>query len=177
MVLRTNFIVESSKVQGPGNRFTVWVQGCSIHCKGCRNTDTWDSKAGTETDIDTLVSRILKANVDGVTISGGEPLDQFEAVLELTQKVFPYLNVFLCSGYSYEHIVKNFRAIFDSVDLLCSGPFENDKVCESQWKGSSNQIVNYFTERGEKLLDLPVYRKEFRINKHTGATIITGFSS
>lgn len=175
MNLKLNHIIENSKVQGPGERFTVWVQGCSIHCKNCINVDTWDFSAGYLQDIDSLASQIIKSNLS-LTITGGEPLDQFDSVLDLTKKVFAYKDVFLCSGYSYDIISTKYKEILSSIDFLCSGPFDIDKKCESQWKGSSNQEVIYLTERGSKLFSLPVYKREYRINKHTGETLITGFS-
>jgi anaerobic ribonucleoside-triphosphate reductase activating protein len=88
--MQINHVMRSSVVNGPGKRYTIWVQGCSIHCKGCINPDTWDQKAGTKIDIDTLVQDIqsLNGSIDGITLTGGEPLDQIDGLLQFLPKVF-----------------------------------------------------------------------------------------
>lgn len=176
MRLKLNHIIEKSYVQGPGERFTIWVQGCSIHCKDCINTDTWDFDKGNSIELDELLSLILNSTSSGLTITGGEPLDQFESILELATKLFKKKSIFLCSGYTYEKIKKDFKEILSSIDILCSGPFIAEKKCQSQWKGSSNQEVIFLTPLGEQELNLPIKRREYRINKKTGETLITGFS-
>ncbi len=75
-------------VDGPGIRFIVFLQGCPLRCLYCHNPDTWDAKAGTETSVDEIVSKVLAyrgfyRGGGGVTISGGEPLLQHEFVYEL----------------------------------------------------------------------------------------------
>lgn len=174
--MNLNHILENSKVQGPGNRYTIWVQGCSIHCKGCINTNTWEFDVGLSINVNTLSQQINKSTNQSLTITGGEPLDQFDSVLELASKVFKFKDIFLCSGYTFDTISTKFNSILSTIDILCCGPFEQDKKCISQWKGSDNQQVISFTERGHKLLDLPIYKREYRINKNTGETLITGFS-
>jgi anaerobic ribonucleoside-triphosphate reductase activating protein len=176
MKLKINYILEKSKVQGPGNRFTIWVQGCSIRCPGCNNKDTWDFNAGKWVDVDQLSTQIIKSNVDGLTLSGGEPLEQFPAVFRLVKKVFEFKNIFLCSGYLFKYIKSNYKEILDFVDIICAGPFDATKICQSQWKGSENQQVIYLTDRGKTIQNLPIYKKEYRINKRTGEIILTGFS-
>jgi anaerobic ribonucleoside-triphosphate reductase activating protein len=176
--LKVNHILESSSVQGPGKRFTIWVQGCSLHCHGCQNIDTWDFDLGTSILVQDLVERVKTAKVDGLTITGGEPLDQFKPTFELAQKNFKLTSVFLCTGYNFKQIIGHniFYEILNYVDIVCSGPFDESKICRSQWKGSSNQEVKYLTERGKELLKLPVYKTEYRIDKTTGNTLVTGFT-
>jgi anaerobic ribonucleoside-triphosphate reductase activating protein len=178
MLLRVNQILENSRVQGPGERFTVWVQGCTLHCEGCINQDTWAFDTGMLYSTDDLSKQILESKSQGLTITGGEPLDQIDSVFDLCSKIFPYKNIFLCSGYSYEIIKRDSdkRRILTAIDLLCSGPFDYKQVCKSQWKGSNNQEIIYFTDRGKKLLDLPILKREYRIDKKTGKTLVTGFS-
>lgn len=176
MKLRLNHIIEKSYVQGPGERFTIWVQGCSIHCKDCINIDTWDFNAGYFQNVEKLATSILTSTSPGLTITGGEPLDQFNSILKLTKLIFKKKSVFLCSGYSFDKIKKDYGQILSSIDMLCSGPFVVEKKCESQWKGSSNQQVIYLTPLGQQELDLQIYRREYRISKSTGEILITGFS-
>jgi anaerobic ribonucleoside-triphosphate reductase activating protein len=178
MKIRLNHVLEKSKVQGPGERFTIWVQGCSIHCDGCSNKDTWPIDEGEEVTVKSLVKKVLASDCPGVTITGGEPLDQLEAILELSRGIFSFKDIFLCSGYEFETIRSDLqkKQILTTVDMICSGPFDKNQVCKSEWKGSKNQEVIYITKRGKDLMNLPVYRREYRIDKKTGSTLITGFS-
>ncbi|MBP3596266.1 MAG: pyruvate formate lyase-activating protein [Clostridia bacterium] len=76
-------------VDGPGIRFVVFMQGCSLQCKYCHNRDTWEFGSGTNYTIDEVIKRILRskpyfeASNGGVTVSGGEPLLQAPFILEL----------------------------------------------------------------------------------------------
>lgn len=178
MNLRVNYILEKSRVQGPGERFTIWVQGCSIHCLGCRNTDTWSFDQGNNVDVQILVKKIIESKSPGLTITGGEPLDQLEAILELTKGIFSFKDVFLCSGYEFQTIKKDDlkKEVLKFIDIICSGPFDQTKICQSQWKGSTNQEIICLTERGKSLINLPVFRREYRIDKKTGDLLVTGFS-
>lgn len=80
-------------VDGPGIRFVIFMQGCTLKCKYCHNRDTWNVKAGTSTSVPELVKEILKYksyidNSDGgVTVSGGEPLLQAEFITELFKEL------------------------------------------------------------------------------------------
>lgn len=89
MVGKIHSIETFGTVDGPGIRFVVFIQGCTLKCKYCHNRDTWDLKSGKEISIDELLEEILKykSYMDnsggGVTVSGGEPLVQAEFVTEL----------------------------------------------------------------------------------------------
>jgi anaerobic ribonucleoside-triphosphate reductase activating protein len=152
----------------------IWVQGCSIHCDGCSNVDTWDFKGGEVWAVDDLVKDILSQdNLDGVTITGGEPLDQAPAVTELCKKLINHTSIFLTTGYALKDLICG--EILDYIDILCTGPFEKDKICSGQWKGSFNQVLSYLTERGRKQSIMPMVLKEFHIDQD-GTTIETGFT-
>ncbi len=89
MIGKIHSIETFGTVDGPGIRFVVFMQGCTLKCKYCHNRDTWDTHSGKEISIDELVKEILKykSYMDnsggGVTVSGGEPLVQAEFVTEL----------------------------------------------------------------------------------------------
>lgn len=93
MVGKIHSIETFGTVDGPGIRFVVFMQGCSLKCKYCHNRDTWDAKGGKEISLEELVKEILKykSYMDnsggGVTVSGGEPLLQAEFVTELFKKL------------------------------------------------------------------------------------------
>jgi len=80
--------VTRSRVNGPGERFVLWVQGCSIHCAGCWNRDTWSHAPRVQMTVDEVLREIDAADgIDGVTITGGEPFEQAEALLPLVEAI------------------------------------------------------------------------------------------
>lgn len=89
MIGKIHSVESFGTVDGPGIRFVVFMQGCTLKCKYCHNRDTWDTHSGTEISVQELVKQILnyKTYIDnsggGVTVSGGEPLLQAEFVTEL----------------------------------------------------------------------------------------------
>ena len=100
--------VSDSIVDGPGMRFSVFVQGCTHKCPGCHNPESWPADAGEETCIDQLVARI-RANklTTGVTLSGGDPFEQPAASAELARQVKAAgLNVWVYTGYVYEDLLR-----------------------------------------------------------------------
>ena len=72
---------------GPGRRFAVWTQGCHRKCPGCISPNTWDLKGGYSTDTEILAQQALKSNAHGITISGGEPFLQADALVDFIQRV------------------------------------------------------------------------------------------
>ena len=75
-----------SLVDGPGVRTVIFFQGCDIHCKGCQNPSAWDMSKGTPCETDDLVN-LLREKVANkkITLSGGEPLMQKDAVLDIVK--------------------------------------------------------------------------------------------
>ena len=79
-------------VDGPGIRFVLFLQGCSLKCKYCHNRDTWDINSGSYKSLDDIYEKILKYKNyicprGGVTVTGGEPLLQYEFLIELFKKL------------------------------------------------------------------------------------------
>ena len=101
-------ILEHSSVNGPGSRFVVWTQGCPLHCIGCFNQPTHDLNDGFDMDITKLAEQINQtSDIRGITLTGGEPLLQVEAISRLLDMLNKDLDVLLFSGYTYEEIKKN----------------------------------------------------------------------
>ena len=175
--MKIHSYIEKSLVNGPGTRFTIWVQGCSIHCDGCVNRNLWDF-SGPDTSPEKLLTLIDSTKgIDGVSITGGEPLDQYEALLEFLRLVYPKYEVFLTSGYTLNQIGEKFPEVLKYVDILIDGPFEKDKMDSSgAWRGSTNQGINLLSERVQKYKD---YKSEFSaelIFQKNGQMIATGFA-
>lgn len=176
--MRINRILQNSKSNGPLSRYTIWVQGCSIRCKGCGNTDTWNPSIGKEKTVEEIIDDFKFSGAEGLTLTGGEPLDQYPDILKLAKKMFPITSVMLCSGREYDVILREFPEILEYIDILVSGSFiqeqHDDKLL---WKGSANQKLHFLTDRGKDLSLVDNNNiAEIRINKKTGEYIITGFS-
>ena len=133
---------------GPGLRVGIWFQGCSIRCQGCISMDTW-AEHGSLICISEIVELLRGYDADGVTISGGEPFDQTEGLLELLQALrvhFPAWDVLVFSGYPAEHLP---HLSLDLIDALISDPFQLDLPQTLALRGSDNQRLHLLTSRGE----------------------------
>lgn len=101
-------IMEYSTVNGPGNRFVIWTQGCLFHCDGCFNQPTHSPIGGFNIDIAQLAEQINQTqNIRGITLTGGEPLLQIKQVSSLLNLIHKDLDVLLFSGYTLEEINAN----------------------------------------------------------------------
>lgn len=153
MDIRINSYIPITNVEGVGTRFAIWVQGCSIHCKGCANSHMWDFEGGTIYNTEDFISLIkqYKDRVEGVTFLGGEPLEQIEAVIEISKAVQELgLSVIVFTGYEFKDLESNsdFQELIKYVDILIDGKYEQDKTDYSRaWVGSSNQNYNFLTDR------------------------------
>lgn len=148
MKLRIAGTVNDSIVDGPGLRFTVFVQGCPHHCPGCHNPETHDPNGGYETDTEKLITQMKKNPLlSGLTLSGGEPMEQPEACLELAKAAHSMgLNVWCYTGYTWEELIKersqNRMNLLEEVDKLVDGPFVlNQRSLELDFRGSKNQRI------------------------------------
>ncbi len=139
-------------VLGPGRRVGIWFQGCDIGCAGCMSRDTWDPTAGHLTDVKQVCDITLAArddeNLEGVTISGGEPFQQPEALHQLCSTLrhrWPDVDVLVYSGYSMSRLRRLHSDILDVVDAVVSEPFVAGRPTEAPWRGSSNQELAVLT--------------------------------
>ncbi len=168
-------IEETSLIYGPGIRFVIWVQGCSLHCKGCWNKDMWSFKSKFEYSIDALISKIIETkDIEGVTILGGEPFDQYEELLKLVKAIKKiHLSIILYTGYEIQELNNdNKTAVFDYIDILISGRFiENLKTMEGGLVGSSNQKISFFTDLYSKINLVNFNESEISIDENGRITI------
>ena len=136
-----------STVDGPGRRSVVQVAGCSIRCPGCYVPETHERANGKPTLIDEIVAEIDKRSCehDGVTILGGEPFDQIEALEKLVKKLKEknyHLTIY--SGYTLENLLdrkcESIRQVLANTDLLIDGAFKREFTKNvGEYRGSSNQ--------------------------------------
>lgn len=139
-----------SIVDGPGIRTVIWTQGCTHNCFGCHNKETHDINAGFEMDTDDLKEELknLKKQ-DGITLSGGDPMMQPKAILEILKYIKELnINVWCYTGYVYEDLIKMskvipiYKEILESIDVLVDGKFMMElKSYNCKFRGSSNQRI------------------------------------
>lgn len=140
-------IVDDSIVDGPGLRFSIFTQGCPHHCPGCHNPESQSFEGGQIWDIHDLLKKI-DANplLDGVTLTGGEPFVQSDALIELAKAIrLRHLHLMVYSGYTYEeimHLGDSQRELLSLCDTLVDGRFVlNLRSLSLLYKGSSNQRI------------------------------------
>lgn len=135
-------IIDGTSVDGPGLRTSIYFSGCSHHCPGCQNPQTWDINAGTETDIEDVLKTIIDNDFD-VTFSGGDPLFQVEEVTELAKRIKQIgKNIWCYTGYTYEQILADSKLsqILPFIDVLVDGRFDiNLRDISLRFRGSANQ--------------------------------------
>ena len=151
--LRLYMTAPCSEVLGPYKRFIVWVQGCKRRCKGCIAKDSWALDGGELVEVDTIVQQILRQdNIEGITISGGEPFLQQDALCELISKVREHkdVGVIIYTGMKYNEIENT--ALAHSADLIIDGEYVEELNDNKSLRGSSNQNVLCLTERYENIV-------------------------
>ena len=162
-------VVRESIVDGPGLRFTVFLQGCPHHCPGCHNQTTLDFTGGTEATVGQVLDEIDKNPLlSGVTLSGGEPFAQPEALAALAEGIKERgLHLVVYSGYTYEGLcamaegrnpkADGIRRVLGLADWLVDGPYIQEKRdLRLAFRGSENQrIINLpaTLQKGEIVLD------------------------
>lgn len=130
-----------SLVNGDGVRYVIFTQGCTHHCPGCQNPETWDFKGGNEVGAETLAEDIKRHRyIDGITLSGGDPFYQQTACLKLLDLLPENTNVWIYTGFEYDEIKDTKLA--KRADVLVTGPYVADLRCEGRPFGSSNQEIH-----------------------------------
>ncbi|MGN0654931.1 MAG: anaerobic ribonucleoside-triphosphate reductase activating protein [Oscillospiraceae bacterium] len=139
-----------SIVDGPGIRFTIFVQGCPHHCKGCHNPQTHPYDGGTVTDTDILLKKALSNPLlDGVTFSGGEPFVYAKQLAYLAKQLKEHnLNIVTYTGYTFERLLaeaneeNGFMELLSQTDILIDGPYiEEQRSLLLLFRGSTNQRI------------------------------------
>jgi anaerobic ribonucleoside-triphosphate reductase activating protein len=156
-LIRVAGIIEESSVDGPGLRFVLFTQGCPHNCPGCHNPQTHSFQGGNLMQAEEILRRMrLNPLLDGITLSGGEPFEQAEALSPLAEKARDEgFHVVTYTGWRYEEILQSGREarlrLLEATDLLVDGRFEVAlKTKLLPFRGSSNQ----------RLIDVPRSLKE-----------------
>lgn len=149
-------IKKDDMLNGDGIRVVLFVSGCSHHCKGCQNPETWDKNSGIEFDKKAkreIFDELKKDYITGLTLSGGDPMNEhnLDEILQLVKEVkerFPEKNIWIYTGYTYNQLYLDTpdmgkrREILSYCDVLVDGRFEEDKAdINYPFAGSTNQNV------------------------------------
>lgn len=135
---------------GPGRRIGVWFQGCSIRCPGCISMDTWAQGRGITT-VDEVANAISQwGTADGITISGGEPFDQPDALFELLARIRSQTetDILVFTGYPWTSISGMIDSWAPSIDAVVTGPFDINARQTLALRGSDNQELHLITDKG-----------------------------
>jgi len=142
---------------GPGKRLALWTKGCSKHCVGCANPELWDAEFAKNVSVANIKQIIMNIHCDtpieGITITGGDPLEQPEEVLSLIEAVKPYIDdIMVYTGYELSYIIDNWpdeqkNRLFSLVSVLIDGPYI-DTLNDNKHSliGSTNQKIHIFDE-------------------------------
>ena len=146
--MRYNKVRKMDISDGPGVRVSVFLQGCSFHCKNCFNSSTWDFNGGkefTDETINEILSLCDRSYICGLSILGGEPMHpkNIKGTIKLAKafkEKYPDKNIWSWSGFLMENICD--KEIFNYLDVLVDGQFvEELRDPRLKWCGSSNQRV------------------------------------
>lgn len=152
MLINIHSTIKSSRVNGPGDRFVIWTQGCRKMCKNCYNPETWSHYRNNLVDVDLLVEEIKNSSVSGVTISGGDPFEQPKELFYLLEKIKQLDlsdGVIVFSGYTIEEIRgdSKLEKCLDYIDVLIDGLYIEEKRITNGLAGSSNQRFHYLSDK------------------------------
>lgn len=173
-MIHVHAIEPRSRANGPGARFVVWLQGCTLGCAGCFNPAT-HAGGGTQMSVDEIMAHV-PATADGLSLSGGEPLQQAAAIVPLLDAArVRGLSTLAFSGYTREEIdaLPSGPAVLARLDVLIDGRYVAAERLATGLRGSANQRILLLTER-YSLADVEATpTAEIRISP-TGEVVLTG---
>ena len=181
--MRVHSLLHGSRANGPGLRSVLWVQGCvGLECSGCVNPGTHDPNGGTEIDLYDLAQKLADdapEGTEGITLSGGEPLQQSWDVLDFIREIkawHPEWTVGLFTGYSRAELCKipAWLAIRATLDFAVFGRYDRTKPCPLPLTSSWNQELVLLSPR-YTLNDFPAQSEEVFVGPD-GLCQITGFA-
>lgn len=179
-------IIDFSEVNGPGRRTTIWTQGCGKKCFNCYQPDSWSYELNNEYSPVFLANKVRSLNPDGVTLTGGDPFEQPEELLEFLRLIQPTENflkfgIISFTGYTIEEIneSESLSALIPYIDLVIEGRYIEDLRTYNGLHGSSNQrfIWNEQKGRGKDLIDEQkvMFDQDIEVHVNGDRIEVTGF--
>ena len=170
----------NTTVNGPGNRYMIHLQGCSLGCKGCFNPESWSSKTKNLINVEELADKILSHNLDGLAISGGEPFQQPISLLHFLKYLYKNKNPFpkgilIYSGYTEEELQKipEYSQILNYIDVIVSGRYEENLKVYDSLLSSSNQKFIWGNQKN--IIEEELMNQSFEIIIEEDGLKLTGF--
>lgn len=173
MNLRVNRLHFPVTTLGPGRRIGIWLQGCTVGCRGCLSPDTWDPDPATEVAVDSVVEacrQFAPRGVDGVTISGGEPFEQPDGLAALLDGLHAWreelglsMDLLCYSGLSLTRLELESADVLARLDAVIPEPFVLGRSVGRPWRGSDNQPIIALTALGEERYGSPVVEDRVRL--------------
>jgi anaerobic ribonucleoside-triphosphate reductase activating protein len=151
--LRLHGFLPLSHANGPGRRAVLWLQGCSLGCPGCFNPATHPQHGGTLTPVSLLAARLaaLAGELEGLTVSGGEPFQQAGPLLRLLQAVRAQttLTVIVFTGFEWAEVqrIPAARQALSCIDVLIAGRYLASQRLAQGLSGSANKELRFLTDR------------------------------
>ena len=174
---RIHALEPRSRANGPGARFVVWLQGCTLGCPGCFNPKTHEAGAGREVAIAAIAAQLAATpGIEGLSLSGGEPLQQPEAALALLDAARALgLSTLVFSGYTLAESreLPHGPAVLDRLDVLIDGRYVAGERLATGLRGSANQRIHLLTSRYARADVEATPVAEIRISPR-GEVVLTG---
>jgi anaerobic ribonucleoside-triphosphate reductase activating protein len=163
MQLSIGALARVTECEGPGRRFALWVQGCRIRCPGCCNPHFFATQGGRRMAVSEIADEIraVAGEIEGVTLLGGEPFDQPEALAVLACQARAFgLSIMTFTGYRLEDLrgrgSKGADALLAATDLLVDGPYDAKRPeTRRRWAGSTNQRFHFLSGRYSPGIEWP----------------------
>jgi len=174
-VLRLGARVERTEAEGPGLRYALWLQGCSIRCPGCCNPHLFDENGGSVVAVEALLREVARAldapAIEGVTLLGGEPFDQPGPLGRFAEGVRGLgLSMMAFSGFAFDElrargaVDPEVARLLRSVDVLVDGRYDAAQVeAARKWVGSRNQRFHYLSDRYTPEIERPGPAEPLRV--------------
>ena len=170
--------LDRSEIYGPGLRSVFWTQGCTLACKGCWNTQYWPNFGGEEISISSILRQLEELeDIEGITLLGGEPLQQADACFQLIQGCKEMgLSVFMYTGYEPSEFDELMQSCFNLCDIVVTGRYVQElRDTTLRWRGSQNQQVHFVSNLYDKSVLQEQTEVEFHISP-TGEVQIVGYA-
>lgn len=147
-----NVCRKGSRALGPGLRYVIWTQGCPFHCRGCTTPEGRPIVKRQMVDVELMASDMIKRKeIEGITISGGEPFLQAPSLsylIRLVRKERPDMNVIAFTGFKMEALRSpEAKSLLSELDVLIDGPYVEHLKTTKGLRGSSNQKIHFLTNR------------------------------
>lgn len=170
----------STQALGPGKRAVIWVQGCPLNCPGCIAPGWIPFTPATLITPEELLGKIDLSTLDGLTLSGGEPMEQAAGLAKLVQlaRQTKELNIITFTGYRFERLVNQppnagVRDLLAVTDVLIDGPYVQSKNNSIGLRGSSNQRIIHLTPKLKKF-DLESQSRRVEVSISNGEFAFVG---